>query len=142
MAAVIERTGYVSLAVKERTKAIVSLESTLRGCEVPVRISLGAFAALLATSAGDLGLFEGIWALCSMLTAIVFCYVVTDREQQVYVRLYTIGRALLLGSFAGVVLSGIASITGGTSVLSLPLMVLTLAGLLIALRLGRFVTAD
>lgn len=142
MAAVIERTGYVSVAVKERKRNIVTLEGVLGDCARSTRWILGGLAASLAMSGTAMSLLEGAIVVAALFVATVLHYVMDSASKSVSLSLFHISQAIVFGVLAGIVLKGIVDVGDVPLVSSIPFAVLTIAGLRTATLLGKIVTSE
>ena len=142
MAAVIERTGYVSVAVKERKRNAVTLEGVLGDCGNSTRWMLGGLATSLAMWGTSMSIVEGGVVIFALFVATVLHYVMDSASKSVSLKLYRVSQAIVFGVLAGIVLQGIVEVGDVPLISSIPLAVLTVAGIRTATILGKLVTSE
>jgi len=142
MAAVIERTGYIAIAGRERTPRVESLRGALNKSAQGMRFVLAAVAAEISLASSNVSLLESALLVSIILVGTVFCFSMDKTSNPVHVRIYRIGVGVTLGVIAGIILSGLKSIDGFGFVGALPLAMMTVGGIITALHLGRYATSD
>lgn len=142
MAAVLERTGYIAIGGREKTKRSISLDRALHDSAQGARLALAALAAEIALSAEGVSLMQSTVLILTMLIGILFCFSIQKAAIPFHVRLYKVGIGIALGVIAGIVLQGISKVSGFEMVVSLPLAVMTIGGLIAATRLGRYAISE
>jgi hypothetical protein len=144
MAAVIEKTGYVALATRERERNVISLRSALIDVSNSMKFVLGALAAQIGVAAGTMTLIESAAFVSLLVMAVLFCYVTGPMTRPSHLKLYGIGMAVALGGIGGVLLKGalVFSPDSLQVLQSVPLALLTFGGILAVTKLGRYITSD
>jgi hypothetical protein len=142
MAAVIEKTGYVSIGTMETVRNGVSLGVALRDAARSVRFLLAALSAEIALLSGSMSLLENSILISCLVLGFVFCYAMDSVTKPSYLKLYRIGISVLFGVLMGLVIKGLIGVEQLGFLSMVPIMAMTIGGIVTATRLGRFVTSD
>jgi len=142
MAAVIEKTGYVSIGAREVVRNRVSLGNALNESAQPVRLVLAALSAEIALSSGSMSLTENSILISALVVSFLFCYAVDSVTRPSHLKLYRIGISVVFGVLAGLVIKGLTGVAQFGFLSMLPIVAMTIGGIVTATRLGRFVTSE
>jgi len=142
MAAVLEKTGYIAIAGRERQRRVESLRGSLNKSAQGMRFVLAALAAEIVVSSSSVSLLESVVLVSTIVIGTIFCFSMERTSQPSHVRLYRVSLGIVFGVIAGMVLSGVMELGGIEIVGALPLASITFGGLMSAVNLGRYATSE